>query len=497
MSEFEPARNTKNIVLAVVVIAIIAVGGIGGYLLFSSPATTPTGTETTTGTTTQTTTAPSITLVVLTRHDVAIHSVFESAFLKTDIAKQYGITDIDWKTPSAEYWDDLINAGTVDVCWGGGPTIFDQLMRDGYLRPLTSDKMAAAAARVNDSLAGADMKRYDSNGDLIWIAAAISSFGFTVNHAFLDDYSLPVPHKWTDLANATYGSLLPAIPTIAMGNAPDTTSNTRIYEIITQGLGWDAGWATLARMAGSAKIYLGSVETQSAAENGEVGISMSIDFYGYVTQSKNPDCEYIIPEGQTIVNGDPIAVSATAPHPEAAEAFLDWVLTPEAQSLWLNDNILRMPVMREAFDQPLGQSHPQMYATFNKTVKTVGIDFNDTLSLEINAAFVKYFESVFTDAHTELVQCWDVIVDAYLDGKLNQSQFEYYANLMGQPVTIQDPKTGLDEQFTIEYARAINHDMIYDATYASQVQSRWTAAAKAHYNDVRSQVEALLLALGI
>ncbi|MHA1772124.1 MAG: ABC transporter substrate-binding protein [Candidatus Thorarchaeota archaeon] len=486
MSEFESTRNTKTILIAVVVIVVIVGSGIAGFLLLNPGTTTTTGT---------TTTEEGNTLTILTRHDVAIHGVFENAFLASDYAKNLSITDIKWKTPSGEFWDDLINANQVDVCWGGGPTLFDQLMRDDLLLPLTSTRMAAAAARVNDTLAGANMKRYNGDGDLVWIAAAISSFGFTVNHQFLDDYSLPVPHKWTDLANATYGSLLPTIPTIAMGNAPDTTSNTRIYEIITQGLGWEAGWANIARMAGSAKIFLGSVETQTAAETGQVGISMSIDFYGYVTQTKNPDCEYILPEGQTIVNGDPIAIAKTTPHQAMAEAFVDWVLTPEAQALWLNTNIMRMPVMREAFDTARAKStegYSKMYSTFNKTVQTTGIDFNDTLSLAINSAFIHYFESVFTDAHTELVTCWSAIVNAFKDGYINASQLDYYASLMGAPVTVKDPKTNLDEAFTIAYATAINHDMIYDATFKSEIQSRWTAAAKAQYIDVYNQIQALL-----
>jgi ABC-type Fe3+ transport system substrate-binding protein len=146
--------------------------------------------------------------------------------LASEFAVSHQITDVIWKTPSAEFWDDLIDLGQVDVCWGGGPTLFDQLNRDNRLAPLNSSLMLEVAARVPDTIAGANMKRNNTHGDTVWIAAAISSFGFTVNHAFLDEYGLPVPHTWTDLANVTYGSLLPATPTIAMGNAPDTTSNT-------------------------------------------------------------------------------------------------------------------------------------------------------------------------------------------------------------------------------------------------------------------------------
>ncbi|MEM2143516.1 MAG: ABC transporter substrate-binding protein, partial [Candidatus Thorarchaeota archaeon] len=256
-------------------------------------------------------------------------------------------------------------------------------------------------------------------------------------------------------------------------------------------LGWDAGWITLARMAGSANIYGGSVETQSAAETGQVGIAMSIDFYGYQTQYRNPDCEYIVPEGQTIVNADPIAIAATTSKMELAEGFIDFVLSPRGQVLWLDESIRRMPILREAFLEPEASEAQDLYAAYNRTVATHGIEFNDTLSVETNSAFIRYFQSVFTHAHTELVNCWTAILSAYFDGRISLIDVDYYAGLMGSPVTIQDPKTLKDEKFTVEYARSINHDMIYDASYASIVASRWTTAAKNQYQYVMSLVQAL------
>ena len=193
MSEFETSRNTSTMVVAIVVIAVIGVAGISLMLL--GPGFNPTNTTTTTTTTTTTGT----TLTILTRHDISIQGVFESAFLATDFAQEHEISDLKWRSPADEYWDDLITEGTIDVCWGGGPTLFDQLMRDGFLEPLTSTKMQTAAARINDTLAGVDMKRNNTSDELMWVAAAISTFGFTVNHAFLDYYSLPTRSENTPL----------------------------------------------------------------------------------------------------------------------------------------------------------------------------------------------------------------------------------------------------------------------------------------------------------
>jgi len=277
-----------------------------------------------------------------------------------------------------------------------------------------------------------------------------------------------------------------------MGNAPGTTSNTRIYEIISQALGWDEGWINMARMAGNSKIEAGSVETQAASENGDVGISMSIDFYGYLTQFRNPDCEYIVPTGQSIVNGDPIAIAETSTKKNLAEGFVDFILSPYGQSLWLSESIRRMPVMAEAFSEPLGLAAPDLYAAYNATLENVGIDFNDTISLLTNMALISYWESVFFTAHDELVDCWSAIVDAYYDGDINEEELNDFAADMGTPVSILDPKTSVLEKFTLDYATRINNDMIYDDSYKAQVQSSWANAAKLQYNSVLSALLAYI-----
>jgi ABC-type Fe3+ transport system substrate-binding protein len=474
-SEFESGRNMKTMAIAVVVIAIVGVSGVIIVLNMGGGGGGPTG--------------PTNTLTILTRHDTSIHAAYEAAFLASDLADEYNITDIVWRTQDGAFWDAVIDAGGVDVLWGGGPTLFDQMQRDGNLEPLNSTYMTEVVARVPDEIAGADMKRYDTHGTVVWAAAAISSFGFTVNHAFLDAYGLPTPNNWTHLAQPVWGSLLPTA-TIAMGNAPKTTSNTRIYEIITQGMGWDEGWVTLARMAGSSRLYQGSVETQAAVETQQVGVAMSIDFYGYSTQLNNPDCEYILPEGESIVNGDPIAIVKDTPKMDLAEAFVDYVLSPEGQAVWFTPGVNRMPVLESAFHTPVGLTHPDLYEFFNQTKLNVGIDFNDTLSLEINTSFIYYFEAVFNDAHNALVATWQALVNAYLDEDITLEQLNTFATQMGTPVTVTYEST--PRQFTIDFAREINEQMLTDSTFLYNMQVAWTAAANAQYAQVLTDLNAIL-----
>jgi len=433
---------------------------------------------------------PKITLTIITRHDTTIWTLYEPVFLASQIAKTDGVTDITWISPTeAGLWIQVMKQGGVDVAWGGGPTLFDTLVENGLLEPLEDDSYAMQMAnQINDTLAGGAMKRFNEKGKTLWVAAAISSFGFTVNHAFLNKSKLPVPHRWEDLANETYGKLLP-LPTISMGNAPGTTSNTRIYEIILQAFGWEEGWSILTRMAGNAGIYGGSVETQSAVEIGEVGVGMSIDFYGFTTILKNKDCEYIMPEGETIINGDPIALVKGTQHKKAAQDFIGWVLSLEGQAIWLNPNINRMPVRGDVFKTAVGQQRPDLYYLYNKTIQNIGIPFSDAVAISYEQSLLYYFEAVFRDEHESLVDAWTALIKARTDGKLTPEKFKALVAKLGAPVTwTQD---GIKYTFNMTYAQSINERIYKDSLFRSQMQSIWRSAAEAKYKAVLSEVKAL------
>jgi len=465
-----------NIKILALIVVIVLVGGIGGYYFFTMNQ----------GTQPQ---EKGITLTIITRHDTTIQRTFEEAFLKTNLAKQYNITDIKWLSPVPGLWDEVIDQGGIDIAWGGGPTLFDLLLEDNYLLPLNSSLVISEMENINDTIAGAPMKRFNDQHQVMWVAAAISSFGFTINKHFLSTNGLPEPDTWDDLASPTFGKLLPT-PSVAMGNAPATTSNTRIYEIILEGFGWEDGWSILVRMGGNAKIYQGSVETQSAAETGEVGVSMSIDFYGYTTQLKNPDCKYVLPKGQTIVNGDPIALVKTTEHSEAAQAFIAWVLSVDGQALWLNENINRMPVRGDVFTKTdAGKNRQDLYAIFNETIHNIGIPFNDSRVLSYEEAMRYYFEAIITNAHENLVNAWKAIVDAYLSGKIDNATYNQLVQELTAPISWTED--GTTYTFTIEYAQSINNRVKTDTAFTQQMQSIWTQAAIQQYDAVLDHVNQL------
>lgn len=294
------------------------------------------------------TTERGVVLTIITRHESTIIVKTKELFLKSPVAKELGIKDIVAIYAGPELWvkyiEDAKKIGKpIDIAWGGGPTLFNMLDQKGLLEVLDPSKNPAynailyEASKIPDIIAGAPTKSIDAEGKVHWIGAAISSFGFTVNHQKLKEYGIPKPMKWSDLARPEYAKYLPGTPLIGIADPFMSTSNTRMYEIILQAYGWEKGWKILTLMAANAKIYDSSSGVRDGVIRGEIAVGITIDFYGYTAMHQNPNCEYIIPEGESIVNADPIAILKGTKHPVHAAAFVAWVLSEfGGQIVWLS-----------------------------------------------------------------------------------------------------------------------------------------------------------------
>jgi hypothetical protein len=80
------------------------------------------------------------------------------------------------------------------------------------------------------------MKRVGSNGKVYWVAAAISSFGITINRDVIRQFNLPTPTTWEDLGKPELGVTLYTAkrPPVAIAQLSRSTSTTRMAEIILQ-----------------------------------------------------------------------------------------------------------------------------------------------------------------------------------------------------------------------------------------------------------------------
>ncbi len=500
------------LVVVVVILAAIAIGMRGGGAPETTTTQTPSATTTTgapaTTTTTQagggtsqtTTTSQAggeqggIVLRVITRHPGDIQLKTKDLFLKSDVAKKYHIVDIIFLSQDPAAWIPTIKAsnGTdkaIDVAWGGGPTLFDELYLAGLLAPLEGEGLEDAISQIPDVYAGSPLKRVGDDGKIYWVAASIASFGFTVNHDVLQLYGLPVPKSWKDLGSPTFG--LPLItagqPAVGIATPVASTSNTRMYEIILERYGWDEGWKVLTTMAANSIIYSGSGDVRDAVIRGDIAVGITIDFYGYTAMRLNPACEYILPQGESIVNGDPIALLKTSRHPEAAKAFIRWVLT-EGQKVWLDPEINRIPSNPNIFNTPEGQQRQDLKKIYDELASAQVFQFNDTLALEFETAMRFYFDAVLVKNHDLLQQAWSLILQKYFNGEIDNATLQHYIDMLGSPLTYTDPVTGEKVTFTLDDAIRVTKAIRENRQLISEYEVAWSQAASQRYQEIINEL---------
>lgn len=503
--------NSRLVIVGVAIALILLV--LATYMLFirgeevttpqptiHTPIQTPLTETTPTGTPAQTPppeartppatpSAQPIVLNIITRHPGEIQ-VAAREFLNSEIAKRYNIVDIRFYYQDPVVWVSAIKRrGDFDVAWGGGPTLFDTLYLEGLLAPLEGSIIEEALRQVPDVFAGASMKRVGSDGKVYWVASAVSSFGFTVNHDVLRRHGLPVPRSWADLSSPILGRPLVTEykPMVSIADPLRSTSHTRMYEIILQAYGWDRGWVTLTFMAANSLIEGGSAEARDNVILGRVAVAITIDFYGYTAMKANPSTEYVAPAGETIVNGDPIALLKTSRNPEAALAFITWVLT-EGQKIWLREDINRLPVNPKVFETPEGASRPDIKRAYESLAEARGIDFSDDRALAVERAMQIYFKATLIDMDSLLKEVWRTLLKLYFDGKIGEDKLKEYMERAGRPLTYRDPVTGGMVTFTEDDAKRVTEIVLKDPTREDAFIRAWRDAASKRYNDILSEL---------
>jgi len=467
-----------------------------------TPATTPTLTPTRTETPTQaptpvTTPLQGVELVVLTRHSTDIQLIVRQKFLQSDLAKKYGVVNVRFLYIDAPAWIDTIRqyleAGrSIDVAWGGGPTLFDTLLSANLLAPLTSQEVLEVLKDIPKEIAGAKMVR-EVSGRIYWVAAAISSFGFTVNEPKVRQMGIPYPLKWADLARPEYAVVMPP-PVVGLADAIYSTSNTRMFEIIVQTYGWVEGWKILTLLGANSVVYTGSGDVREGVIRGDIAVGLTIDFYGYSAQLENPSTRYVLPADGTAINGDPIALLVSSKNPEAAQAFIAWVLSPEGQTVWMDPKINRMPVNPKVFDlTEEGRRRPDLKRAYEDTLRALAIEFSDELALSYEQSLMWFFHATIGNptVNQVLKEVWKELALAYLSGRIDQGRFLELVDELANPLRLRftEPGTGRELVFSEEVAKELNEKIATDRDFRDELVREWISRALERYRSVQGKLK--------
>ena len=190
------------------------------------------------------------------------------------------------------------------------------------------------------------------HADFAW-----SAVGWTWRSADGAAGDFPIPQDWNDLLDPVFAR------GIAMSHPMRSGTMHSLLETILQDRGWQAGWAWVLELAGQLHtISARSFGVLEGVERGEFTLGLSIDYLALTRSAKGLVFRYGRP---VIMIPARIAALDGGNHPEAARAFMDFVLSEEGQRILLRPDIRRIPVDPVVRAELAESLHPEVRAALN------------------------------------------------------------------------------------------------------------------------------------
>lgn len=357
-------------------------------------------------------------LVILSPHRKTIQEEFVPLF-KAHYEKTYGTTvEVDWidqggTSNAVKYLSAKVasnaKAPGIDVFWGGTSANFVDMARQDFLAPY--ELADATRKAIPEQCAGVPL----SDPKNLWHATEVSSFGILYNKSLLKLEKLPEPKTWSDLGDARFYNALSSTDPRKSG------TNSTMNAIVLEAEGWDKGWDLLTRMAGNTRQFThSSSDPVRAVGTGDAAAATVIDFYGLsqVIENGQDKIGFVLPPGKTIIDPDPVALVKNGPSPVVAGRFVEFLLTKEAQKVWVlpvgekdgptRANQARLAVHPLAYKETEGRRLPLL----NDPYLAKGyLRFDVVRAGEWREPLNDLFGAVLVDSHADLKKAWKRILD--------------------------------------------------------------------------------------
>jgi iron(III) transport system substrate-binding protein len=461
---------------------------------------------------TQTPSAGARRLVIFTPHSETIRQEFAEAFARHWRKSHAEDVYIDWRSPggtseirlvldaSYKAADESKRAGIgADLFFGGGEPDFASQAKKGRLAPLQAfqrhPEWFATGGPIPEIFTGERLWAKDRT----WCSSCLSRFGICWAPERWQALGLSAPTRWADLTDPKLRGQL------ALADPTKSGSVARTFELIIQAemqrslaaperqalpetqrlaLGWRDGLRLVQRLAANARYFSdSSTKVPLDVADGNAAAGMCVDYYGaaFAHQVNRPGATRLIwtaPAAGTTVSGDPIAVLRGAPEPELAQAFAEFVLSPEGQALWSSPvGGPHGPRARELFRPPVRQdayaSLPPDRAALSPYRNGDHLQYRPELTSAAFGTIRRAVRVMCIDTHEELKEAWAEIIRAglpadALETMADVSAFPYREGGKGDP--------GLDSTDPLVAARRLSEL----AEFFRQNYRRAAAQARQH-----------------
>ncbi len=409
-------------------------------------------------------------LVIVTSFPKDLTSVYQQAFQKKHPGTKVEVLN---KQTSAgiKFVQETAANNQTDIFWASAPDAFEVLKDSKLLAPY-KPKAQGIPPKV-----GA-FPVHDPEGFFMGFAA--SGYGIMYNTRYLTAKKLPAPKEWSDLTKPIY------FDHVAI-SAPSRSGTTHLtIETILQGEGWDKGWATMKAMAGNfAQVTERSFGVPDGVNSGTFGIGIVIDFFGFSSRASGFPVEFAYPTVTTIVPAN-VAIVKNAPHPKAAEAFVEFLLSADGQALLFDKGIMRLPVLPAAYEKaPAGMPNP-----FKDTSIGAAVKFDTKLSKDRYHLVNSLFDQTITYRLNDLKAATKAIYET--EAKLAKTPNAEAQKLIAEakkliaamPIKEAEAK---DPAFAKVFKTVKKGEKAPERQ--AQVEERWDAFAKANYVKAREIAE--------
>ena len=376
-------------------------------------------------------------------------------------------------TAGIKYLQETAGNNRSDMFWASAPDAFEVLKGDGLLQKyevkVKGIPQKVGAFPINDP-------------EGYYKGFAASGYGFMWNTRYLKAKKLPVPKTWADLAKPVYHGH------VGM-SAPSRSGTTHLtVETLLQGLGWVEGWATWKAIAGNFKtVTERSFGVPDGVNSGQFGIGIVIDFFGLSSEASGFPVKFLYPQVTTLVPAN-IAIVKSAPHPKAAAAFIEYLLSADGQEVLLDPKIRRLPVNPATYAKaPAGFPNPFKDKSIGAAVK-----FDLELSKNRYNVINSLFDVMVTYRLNDLRAATKAIqnAEATMGGKSNAEARKLIeeAKALVAAVPIEAAEAG-QADFNKIFKKKRKKATTKVTGRQAEIEQAWDAKVKANYAKAKSLAE--------
>lgn len=163
-----------------------------------------------------------------------------------------------------------------------------------------------------------------------WVAQGVAALAIAWNPAS----GTPRPTDWADLAAEPFKDLV---------TMPDPASSGSAYELLSAlSASPDYGWDLFEKLGANGMIVPGAnaQAMNPVLQGAKAAVFGAVDYIAFNRQAAGESLEVIVPASGTVIAPRPMMILATAPNPDGARAFIDYVLSDAGQAMVAAVNLM-------------------------------------------------------------------------------------------------------------------------------------------------------------